>query len=67
MDHVYEWLKSKGPVTRADYVNTNWFGKYDPNRPLPAELEAEIPEELQMTEGEPQEEVTEEAGSQSGD
>ena len=47
MDYVLDYLKKKGtPVTRENYVSTNWPGA-DPNKPLPAELEADIPKELQ--------------------
>lgn len=51
-DHVYDYLKKKGPVTREDYINLNWMGDIDGvefrNKPLDAELEAEMPEELQF-------------------
>ncbi len=47
-DYTLEYLKKNEiPVTRANYVEVNWMGDYDPKEPLPAELEAEIPEELQ--------------------
>ena len=48
MDHVIEYLKSKNiPVNRRNYIDVNWLGQWDHNKPLPAELEAEMPEELQ--------------------
>jgi hypothetical protein len=47
MDYVLDYLKKADiPVTRKNYVGTNWPGA-DYDKPLPAELEAEIPEELQ--------------------
>lgn len=50
-DLTVEYLKENGlPVTRENYINTNWLGEYDPAEPLPAELEASLPEELQMKE-----------------
>lgn len=56
-DHVLEYLRDNDiPVTRANYIGLNWMGEYDPAQPLPAELEAELPEGLQMHEGEAQEE-----------
>ena len=57
MDSVLEYLRDNDiPVTRENYIGLNWMGEYDPTQPLPAELEAELPEGLQMSEGEPQEE-----------
>ena len=50
MDYVKQYLEKTGvPVTRKNYVGTNWPGA-DYDKPLPAELEAEIPEELQHPE-----------------
>jgi len=47
MDYVLDYLKKADiPVTRKNYVGLNWPGA-DYDKPLPAELEAEIPEELQ--------------------
>jgi hypothetical protein len=34
------------PITRENYIRWNWFGDLDPNEPLPAECEAEIPDFL---------------------
>jgi hypothetical protein len=49
MDHVEEYLKKNNiPVTRPNYVNLNWAGDADPSKPLPAELEASLPKELQI-------------------
>ena len=48
MDYVIEYMKSKNiPVNRKNYIDVNWLGQWDHNKPLPAELEAEMPEELQ--------------------
>jgi hypothetical protein len=47
LDYVLDYLKKTGvPVTRKNYVGLNTPGA-DYDKPLPAELEAEIPEELQ--------------------
>ena len=47
MDYVKAYLEKTGvPVTRRNYVSLNTPGA-DYDKPLPAELEAEIPEELQ--------------------
>ena len=47
MDYVKQYLEKKGiPVTRKNYVGLNTPGA-DYDKPLPAELEAEIHEELQ--------------------
>jgi hypothetical protein len=49
MDYTLEYLKKSGiPVTRENYVGLNWLGDYDPAKPLPAELEASLPAEIQM-------------------
>lgn len=49
MDYTLEYLKENNlPVTRENYINVNWMGDYDPAEPLPAELEASLPEELQL-------------------
>lgn len=48
-DYVLDYLKENNlPVTRENYINVNWMGDYDPAEPLPAELEASLPEELQL-------------------
>jgi hypothetical protein len=41
------------PITRENYIRWNWFGDLDPNEPLPAECEAEIPDFLreELTDG----------------
>jgi hypothetical protein len=47
VDYVKQFLeKNSIPVTRKSYMGLNWPGA-DYDKPLPAELEAEIPEELQ--------------------
>lgn len=47
-DYTLEYLeKNKIPVTRENYVGLNWLGDLDPKEPLPAELEAELPDDLQ--------------------
>lgn len=49
-DSIVETLKRLGlPVDRDHYVSLNWCGDYDPKKPLPAELEASLPEELQLS------------------
>ena len=51
MDSVVEYLKKLNlPVTRENYIAINWMGDYPANKPLPAELEASLPEELQWPE-----------------
>jgi len=47
-DPVTEYLKKLGiPVTREAYVSLNSLGDADGSEMLPAEEEAELPEELQ--------------------
>ena len=47
-DYVLDYMKKNDiPMTRKNYIELNWMGQADPNQPLPAELEAEMPEELQ--------------------
>ena len=49
VDYVMNYLKEHNiPVTRENYIEINWMGDYDPSKPLPAELEAELPSALQM-------------------
>lgn len=49
MDHVLEYMKKNNiPVTRENYVLINWLGEYSADEELPAELEAELPTELQL-------------------
>ena len=49
MDYTLEYLKKNGiPVTRENYIGLNWAGDYDSKQALPAELEASLPEELQL-------------------
>jgi hypothetical protein len=46
-DYTLEYLKKHDiPVTRENYVLLNWLGDVAPDN-LPAELEAELPKELQ--------------------
>jgi hypothetical protein len=53
MDYTLQYMKENDiPITRANYIALNWMGDYDPAQPLPAELEAELPEELENDEGE---------------
>jgi hypothetical protein len=48
-DLVVGYLKKLGlPVTRENYIGLNWCGDYQWDKPLPAELEASLPEELQL-------------------
>lgn len=48
IDWTLKYMKEANiPITRDNYVELNWMGDYDPKQPLPAELESEIPEELQ--------------------
>lgn len=50
-DEIVKFLRdNKIPVTRANYIGLNWLGDYDPSEPLPAELEMDLPEELQFQE-----------------
>lgn len=49
VDYVMNYLKEHNiPVTRENYIEINWMGEVDPKQPLPAELEAEMPESLQL-------------------
>lgn len=49
MDHILEYMKKHElPLNRQTYVSLNWMGEQDPSKPLPAELEASLPKELQM-------------------
>ena len=64
MDHVLNYMEeNNSPITRKNYIEINWMGDYDPSKPLPAELEAELPSALQMQDEEetdnPQEETQE--------
>lgn len=64
MDHVLNYMEENNiPITRKNYIEINWMGDYDPSKPLPAELEAELPSALQMQDEEetdnPQEETQE--------
>ena len=64
MDHVLNFMEENNiPITRMNYIEINWMGDYDPSKPLPAELEAELPSALQMQDEEetdnPQEETQE--------
>jgi hypothetical protein len=54
IDYVYEFMKSSGLLTgdrgkdRRTYVELNFCGDVNPDQiPLDAELEADLPEELQ--------------------
>jgi hypothetical protein len=48
-DLIVDYLKKHNiPVTRESYINLNWMGDHDPSKPLPAELEAELPKDLQL-------------------
>lgn len=48
-DYTLEYLKKNNiPVTRENYVGLNFLGDYDPKEALPAELEADLPKELQI-------------------
>jgi len=47
VDYVKKYMeKNDIPLTRESYIKLNWPG-VDPKKPLPAELEAELPEEFQ--------------------
>ena len=47
-DLLFEYMKRHGiPVTRENYVSFNSLGDADGKDMLDAELEAELPEELQ--------------------
>ena len=57
MDHVLNYMEENNiPITRKNYIEINWMGDYDPSKPLPAELEAELPPALQMNEEEDEKE-----------
>ena len=54
IDHIYKYMKNYGMLSgdrgkdRRTYVELNFFGSVDPDQiPLDAELEADLPEELQ--------------------
>jgi hypothetical protein len=49
-DYVLAFMKANGiPVTRANYLEIAYFGDIlDPDQPLDAELESELPEEIQL-------------------
>jgi hypothetical protein len=56
MDHVLNYMEENGiPITRGNYIGLNWMGEYDPDKPLPAELEAELPPALQIQDEEEEE------------
>lgn len=45
MDYVLEYMKQHNiPLTRENYLEINYMGS--PPDPMPAELEAEIPDEV---------------------
>jgi hypothetical protein len=47
-DSIVAYLKKLNiPVTRENYIAVNWMGDYPADEPLPAELEASLPKELQ--------------------
>jgi hypothetical protein len=49
MDAIIKYLEKLGlPITRDNYVLLNWVGDADPKQPLPAELEASLPKNLQL-------------------
>ena len=49
-DPIVEYLKQLNlPVTRQNYISINWCGEYQWDKPLPPELEASLPEELQIS------------------
>lgn len=49
IDYTMEYLKKNNiPITRKNYIEMNFMGDYPADQPLPAELEASLPEELQM-------------------
>jgi hypothetical protein len=49
MDHVLNYMEENNiPITRKNYIEINWMGDRDPNEPLPAELESELPPALQL-------------------
>jgi hypothetical protein len=48
-DIVLAYMKKHElPLNRQTYVSLAFAGDQDPSQPLPAELEAEIPEEFQL-------------------
>ena len=60
MDHVLNYMEENNiPITRKNYIEINWMGDMDPDKPLPAELEAELPSALQIQEEPEKEEETE--------
>ena len=51
MDFVLEYMKKHDiPLTRENYLAIDRPG-VDPSKPLPAELEAEMPDEIQFRPG----------------
>lgn len=49
MDSTLLYLQKHNiPVTRENYISLNWMGDYPADQPLPAELEASLPKELQL-------------------
>lgn len=52
MDYVLKYMEDHNvPMTRENYITLNWMGMWDAEKPLPAELEAEMPEQLQLRKG----------------
>jgi len=50
-DIVKAYLEKNGvPVTRENYIGLAFAGDYDPKEPLPGELEASLPAEIQLKE-----------------
>jgi hypothetical protein len=48
MDELLEYMKKNNiPLTRENYIGLNWAGDLDPAKPLDAELEADLPKEIQ--------------------
>ena len=49
-DGIVEWLRKNNiPVTREHYFDAAWLTPdWDWNLPLPAEMEAELPEEVRF-------------------
>ena len=44
---ILDWMKANGiPITRAVYIDLNWWGEYTADN-LPPECEAQLPLELQ--------------------
>lgn len=52
-DPIVVYLRENNiPVTRANYLGLAYFGDVDPEVELDAELEADLPEQLQLHMGE---------------